>query len=190
LGLPSSSTPPGSAFMGDPPFAIQPLSGTQVVSLQASSAQTATLQALASQFLHITLPQGPRCAQAPELTCLGVGPRRWLLIRRAADNAWPSAVEQMLGGVAAVCDQSDGYVIFEAWGTQVRSVLARGVSVDLHPRSLQADAVAVTQVGHINVVLWHGPQDGSHRFCLAVGRSYAESFMRFWQPQVGSGNGT
>lgn len=167
--------------MGDPPFTIRPLSSTQVVSLQASSARVGALQALAVQTLSLTLPEGPRCVHGPGLTCLSIGPRRWLLIRRDGKDAWPASVERTLGGVAAVCDQSDGYVIFEAWGTQVRSVLARGVSVDLHPRSLPADAVAVTQVGHINVVLWHGPLEGADRFRLAVGRSYAESFRQFWK---------
>ena len=166
--------------MGDPPFTIQALSGAQAVSLQASSARAATLQALAAQFLNITLPEGPRCARSPGLTCLGIGPRRWLLISRAGEEDWAASIQHTLGGVAAVCDQSDGYVIFEAWGAQVRNVLARGVSVDLHPRSLHPDAVAVTQVGHINVILWHSQQEGADRFCLAVGSSYAESFWRFW----------
>jgi sarcosine oxidase subunit gamma len=63
----------------------------------------------------------------------------------------------------------------------VRTALARGVAVDLHPSTMTPHDVAVTRVGHINVVIWLRAPLNAPRFYLAVGRSYADSFEHFWR---------
>ena len=147
----------------------------------------AALTGRAKSVLGLALRDGPVRSAGAGGDALGIGPRRWILLRFGADGSFATDVARNFAGLAAVCDQSDGYVLFEASGEGARSALAKQVPIDLHPMAFTVSDVAVTTVGHVNVILWLREPVGleaaslrtagsGRRFCLAVPRSYARSF--------------
>jgi sarcosine oxidase subunit gamma len=111
----------------------------------------------------------------------GTGPGAWLVTSESGGNAFAVSLRDLLDGVAAVIDQSDGYASLRLSGPKVRETLAKGVPLDLHARAFQVGDVAVTVVSHIGATLWRlddGP-DGSPVFEVVVFRSLAESFWHW-----------
>jgi heterotetrameric sarcosine oxidase gamma subunit len=164
--------------VSDSPFLIIRLEGTGVVSVQAARGRAAALIENAPLNLGVALREGPHRAAGHPVDSLGIRPHRWLLVRYSDAREWASRVAQSLAGDAAVCDQSDAYVLYAASGPGVREALARFLPVDLRPHVLTPADVAVTNMGHINVVLWQRESGDSACFCLAVARSYVGSFER------------
>jgi sarcosine oxidase subunit gamma len=115
------------------------------------------------------ISDGPRQSRHEEATVLGIGPGRWLFLGREIDQL------SQLVGRASLADHSDGYAVFEIWGPDVRSALAKGVPLDLHP-GVFTDDVAVTVIAHIGAIIWQCAPD---RFAIAVFRSYAGSFWHW-----------
>jgi heterotetrameric sarcosine oxidase gamma subunit len=111
----------------------------------------------------------PRRSGASGVTALGIGPGRWLFLHQSMDQL------ATLSGMASLSDHSDGYAVFELWGSEVREALAKGVPVDLHP-TVFSDDVAVTIIAHIGAIVWQSAPD---RFSIAIFRSYAESFWHW-----------
>jgi methylglutamate dehydrogenase subunit D len=110
-----------------------------------------------------------RRSGANGVTALGIGPGRWLFLHQRLDELTP------LSGLASVSDHSDGYAVFELWGSEVRKTLAKGVPIDLHP-TVFTDDVAVTIIAHIGAIVWQSAPD---RFSIAIFRSYAGSFWHW-----------
>jgi sarcosine oxidase subunit gamma len=111
----------------------------------------------------------PRRSGARGVTALGIGPGRWLFLHQSMDQLAP------FSAMASLSDHSDGYAVFELWGSKVRDALAKGVPVDLHP-TVFTDDVAVTIISHIGAIVWQSAPD---RFSIAIFRSYAQSFWHW-----------
>ncbi|HEX6141734.1 MAG TPA: sarcosine oxidase subunit gamma family protein [Geminicoccaceae bacterium] len=101
---------------------------------------------------------------------LCVGPGRWWMI-----GADPGHV-QLDPALGAVVEQSHGRTVIEVRGTGVRDLLAKGTSIDLHPKSFPAGACAATALAQIAVVLEARADD---RIEIHVPRSYAR-FLVEW----------
>lgn len=108
------------------------------------------------------------------LSLINTGPGTWLAYRADRDSAWISGLQQSLNGLASVSDQSGGYTILRLVGSSARTLLQRGVAIDLHPEAFGPGSVACTQIAHIGVVLWQ--LDAVPTYQIAVFRSYSESF--------------
>ena len=137
----------------------------------------------AQSVLGLTLRDAPVRSASARGDALGVGPRRWMFVRYGADGSFAMDMARHFEGLAAVCDQSDGYALFEVFGGGARSTLAKEVPIDLHTMAFPISDVAVTTVGHVNVILWRRdpvvlepPAVPGPHYCLAVPRSYARSF--------------
>ena len=115
------------------------------------------------------ISDGPRQSRHDDATVLGIGPGRWLFLGLGIDQL------SQLVGRASLADHSDGYAVFEIWGPDARSALAKGVPLDLHPGAF-TDDVAVTVIAHIGAIVWQCAPD---RFAIAVFRSYAGSFWHW-----------
>ena len=83
------------------------------------------------------------------------------------------ACGEHLAGLASIADQSDGRVVLRLRGDRVRDVLAKGVPVDLHPRSFKTGDVASTLVAYIGVQIQQ--LDDRPTFQLMAFRSLAGS---------------
>lgn len=101
---------------------------------------------------------------------LWLGPDQWLAVGSGADLA--SRLESALTGFHhSVCDVSPGRQVLELAGPEARSVLAKGMSLDLHPRAFKSGDCAQSALARVPVVL-HQIDDGP-RYRLYVRRSFA-----------------
>jgi heterotetrameric sarcosine oxidase gamma subunit len=118
------------------------------------------------------LPLSPRRVEAGALAFIWTGPNQWLVVGRGAGLIEPQL--EILSPLAAICDQSDSRAIVSVSGPSARHALAKGITVDLHPRSFKANDCAVTMIGHIGACLWQADEIPTYH--IAVFRSLAESF--------------
>jgi len=147
----------------------------QIVSIAARRGQGDQLADRLRDLLQLEPPLGPRCTWAGDTSLLGVGPGRWLAVRDGPSPPLYDSLALELAGLAAVCDQGDGYAVFRVEGPAARHVLAKGVPVDLHPQAFGPHAAAVTLVAHMGAILWLA--EAGYR--IAVFRSYGASFWHW-----------
>jgi sarcosine oxidase subunit gamma len=114
-----------------------------------------------------SLRDGPRRTTRDGTDYLGIGPGKWLAFGPVAPEIAESASE---------VDQSGGYGVLEISGRDAVATLEKGIGIDLHPREFAPDAVAVTTVAHMGVILWRGEGDA---WRLSVFRSNAASFWHW-----------
>ncbi len=113
------------------------------------------------------LIEGPRRSTRDGTDYLGIGRGKWLAFGPVAPD---------IASSASVIDQSGGYGVLEISGRDAVATLEKGFGIDLHPRGFAPDAVAVTTVAHMGVILWRGENDA---WRVAVFRSNAASFWRW-----------
>ncbi|MGE0768405.1 MAG: sarcosine oxidase subunit gamma [Hyphomicrobiaceae bacterium] len=140
--------------------------------------------AIAAAFLRdwsIELPLSPRRTAVADMALIWAGPQRWIMSRAPIGEVSvlprADAVATALDGLAAVVDISASLTLFEIAGSCVRDALAKGVSLDLHPRSFTTGDVALTGVGHIPVHLWQ--VSDAPAYVMAVPRSLAVSYWNW-----------
>ena len=156
-------------------IAIEMLSGLGIASVlgRRGSAPGAVARALGLDPAH-----GPRCSRKDRDTLIGVGPASWLLVRQGRTPEFIAALREALSETAWAADQSGAYVVFRVAGPGARTLLQRGVALDLHPDAFAPGDAASTLIAHMNVLLWR-LDDGPCAFALAVFRSYEANF-RHW----------
>lgn len=125
--------------------------------------------------LGLDAPAGPgRATNAVGLSLIGSGAGSWIAHQPDAPPAWAQQVQERLHGIAAVSDQSGAYTIFRLSGADARTILQRGVAIDLHPDRFGHGAAIMATIAHIGIVAW--VVDDRSTFDVAVYRSYAGSF--------------
>lgn len=159
-------TPGVTARIADPEGAVL---------VAARRGQGAALMARAQAGFGLALVDAPQAIAAGDLTALGTGPGRWLVLSETAGDLL--ARLHPLAECGALTAQTDASVQIDLAGPDVRNLLAKGVTVDLDPAVFVPGAVATTNVAHINVTLWRDL--AGERFHLLVGRSYAAGILRF-----------
>lgn len=108
---------------------------------------------------------------------MSVAPGAWLAYRFDAPAGWCRDLERRLAGLASVSDQTGAYRLFHFDGADARTLLQRGVAIDLHDATFPAGSVAVTAIAHIDVIV--RCLTAGQTYEAAVYRSYAESFVRW-----------
>lgn len=122
------------------------------------------------------LPSGPRTSQGDGLTFVGNGPGRWLVAGEAVSGeALTERLSRLAGPLGAVCDQSDGFVVFEVSGGRLLDTLGKLATIDLAPEAFAPGDAATTSAALIGVTLWQ--VDRTPRFRIAVARSYERAFV-------------
>lgn len=128
----------------------------------------------------ITLPVGPKMLRAGSIMFMATGPDAWLALEPDARFSLHHRLQTLLGPSVTVTDQSDGYCVLALGGPKVRTILAKGVALDLDQDVFLPGDAAVTSVAHMTVTLWRLEDDESQpAFMLAVPRSYASSFLHW-----------
>jgi sarcosine oxidase subunit gamma len=79
-----------------------------------------------------------------------------------------------LKGLATIIDQSDGKALLRISGPRARDTLAKGCSLDLHPRAFKTGSASTTPVALIDCVIWQ--VDETPTYDLAIPTSFVESF--------------
>ena len=93
-----------------------------------------------------------RAVQAEALELAWAGPDRYLACV-PADIDIEARLREVCGATAAIVDQSDGRFVLRLCGASVRRTLAKGVSIDLHPRAFVPGETALVQLAHLQVQL-------------------------------------
>ena len=131
------------------------------------------------QLIDITPPkESPHTALRDGLTCFWMGPDRWWLISEGAPLL-PSTDElrQCLAGFeASTVDIGEAFTGLAVSGPNARDVLAKGCTIDLHPRAFQPGEVVQTNLGKAQVALFQVDK-GTYR--IYVRRSFAE-YLWLW----------
>lgn len=130
--------------------------------------------------LGVDLPLEPNTTAAAEgVTVLWLGPDEWLIITGPdAQVELAERLETALEGrMVAVTDVSSGHTMVVASGPRARALLARGCTLDVHPRAFGPGRCAQTMVAKAGVLV-HRPGDGD-TFQLVVRRSFAE-YLWLW----------
>jgi methylglutamate dehydrogenase subunit D len=127
-------------------------------------------------------PVAPRrVATGIGVSLIGVGAGHWLALRDTPAPLWADQLRGSLAGLASVSDQSSGYAIVRLGGTGARTILQRGLAIDLHPKAFPVGAAATSVIAQIGVIVWQ--VDAAPTYDVAVFRSLADSF-RHWLGQA------
>ena len=130
--------------------------------------------------LGFALPVEPNTVSGHgELLAMWLGPDEWLIVTPQDGQAAvaDALVEALAGVFASVTDVTGGQTVITVSGGRAREVLAKGCSLDLHPRAFGEGQCAQTLVAGANVTLrWAGPEPS---FDLIVRRSFAE-YLALW----------
>jgi sarcosine oxidase subunit gamma len=160
---------------------VRALPQLRLTSIVALRGKAEALAARIAADWNLELPMTPRRTANAEIAMVWAGPERWMMAT-ASDEAvalqdrWDQLAAS-LDGVAAVTDLSAAMALLQVMGPRVRDALAKGVPVDLHPRSFATGHVALTSVAHIRVHLWQVADAPSYE--IAVPRSFAVSFWEW-----------
>ena len=173
---PTAIVPSGRYGIAETGVTITIVEGAGMASIAAPRDQATPLGERCLAGFGIALPDGPRCAEGPEVAFVGLGPGRWLAISFAIADL-EGRLGEALGPSAAVCDQGDAYILFDVGGARARDALAKGVAIDLDPSVFRPGDAATTSVALIGVTFWQ--LDAAPTFRFAVGRSFAPGFARF-----------
>lgn len=119
---------------------------------------------------------GKVIANAAGFAVLWSGPDQWLVYADGASHAASQRFVEAVRASVAVVDASDGRVVVEVAGPEARRALAKGVPVDLHPRSFQPGTTALTLAAGMAVQIWQVDETPTYR--VFVHRSFADAF---WQ---------
>jgi heterotetrameric sarcosine oxidase gamma subunit len=156
---------------GDPGVRLDLVDRQALATIIVRPGEEAALDRLMQERLAVALPATGRAAFAGDAGLVWSAPGQWLAVAAPASLA---DLPVHLAGIAAVTDQSDGRALVRVSGPAARAMLAKGVSIDLHPSVFAAGAAAVTSVAHIGIQLWQ--VDDAPTYMLAVPRGFAGSF--------------
>ncbi|TFZ60875.1 sarcosine oxidase subunit gamma [Methylorubrum sp. Q1] len=149
--------------------------GLGLATLIAAEGKDADLQTALADRFGPSLPEAGTAIFEGETGLIWSAPGQWLAVAPSPRDLrdWPEA----LRGVASVTDQSDSRALVRISGPQARTMLAKGVAIDLHPRAFGPGRAAVTSIAHLGVQLWQ--RDAGPTYDLTVARSFAGSFWRW-----------
>jgi sarcosine oxidase subunit gamma len=149
------------------------------INLRGPASDTAFLAA-AGSVLECRLPVSPNTVQtAGDLTVLWLGPDEWLaLTPPGAEAAIIARLRVALAGIhAAITDVSGNHAHLRLTGNHARDVLAKGCSLDLHPRRFQSGQCAQTLILRCGIILHQ--IDDRPSYDLLPRRSFAE-YLWMW----------
>ena len=139
-----------------------------------------TFLSVAQGVLGIGLPTGLNtAAEGPRVSVLSLGPDEWLLVT-PPDVESPLIEElrqALVDTFAAVTDLSGGQSVISIQGLYARSVLAKGCSLDLHPRVFGPGRCAQSYLASVGVIIRLVNEEPT--FDIIVRRSFAE-YLALW----------
>ena len=128
----------------------------------------------AKNALGVALPLKPNTSVATaNVDALWLGPDEWLLVgrnpRTLSDRI---AIER-----GFVTDVSHGRAAWRISGPHTLDLLAKGCSLDLHPRAFEIGACAQTAIAHVGVLIHQRADDCREIYCA---RSYAQHLWHWF----------
>ena len=132
------------------------------------------------------LPTVANTFTAGENTQFRLGPDEWLLaIGPGKENGIAEQLGKSLSGYChSLVDVTGGQILIRLRGNQVRKVLAKGCTLDLHPRAFKVGQCAQTTLAKTSMLI--ALVDDTPTFDIIVRRSFAE-YAALWLHHSGSG---
>lgn len=170
-----AATAPGSGVT------VSDRDGLGIATVLVRNGQASALTARIRERFGIDLPRRPQRATTDKIAFAATGPMAWLAVTEDGGNGFAACLRESVGDLASVVDQSDGYAVLRVSGPKARDALAKGVPLDLHPRTFSVGDVAVTVVSHIDATIWRCDDrpDGAPVFEFVIFRSLAGSFWHW-----------
>jgi len=162
---------------GSPGLVLQELTQFALASVIARKGQAAQAAEAAQRAYGASPPSTPTIAAGGDIAFVWSGPGHWLALGPQATETVEARLGVVFGPYASVFDQSGSRVLLELRGPRARDVLAKGVSIDLHPRAFRTKDVAVTTASHLAVHLWQVADEPVYR--LLVVRTWFDSLWRW-----------
>lgn len=148
----------------------------------------ATFPAAVKGVLGVSLPVAPNTiAEGEDVTVCWMGPDEWLVILRpGAQTRCVADLSQALEHLhASAVDTTGGYTLVNVAGARRRELLAKGCTLDLHPRSFSTGQCAQTNLGKAGVLLIpRGDASEAESFDVIVRRSFAD-YLGIWLEHSG-----
>jgi len=160
---------------GVPGVAISSRRNFELAIVMVRAGKQADLLVRSLERFGLSLPTIPRREFRGPLSFAWAGPGKWLaMLESACGTGFESGLREGFAGFASVTNQSDGRNIIRVRGAKARDALAKGVPLDLDPRSFRVGDTALTVVANINVHFWQIDESPTYEF--AVFRSFAVAF--------------
>ncbi len=158
---------------GDAGVAMGERPPLSIVDLRIGDAEPTALAAV-EEVLGFALPRDANRVAGTEATAaLWLGPDEWWVVTAVEDPAAAHRLSEALAGhSAAVTDLSESRACIRVSGPRARDLLAKGCSLDLHPRVFSPGRCAQSHLAKAQVVLHQ--VSGEPAFDLYVLRSFAD----------------
>ncbi len=157
------------------------------VNLRGDAGDDAFLAAVEGA-LGLSIPVDPNTiAEGGDITVCWMGPDEWLLVLPPGRQTRCVAdLSQVLGEHhASAVDTTGGYTLVNVAGVRRRELLAKGCTLDLHPRSFSPGQCAQTNLGKAGVLLVpRGDTADAESFDVIVRRSFAD-YLGIWLEHSG-----
>jgi heterotetrameric sarcosine oxidase gamma subunit len=158
--------------------------GLALFVISAGAAKASDVAAKVQSVTGLDLSVGLGRAIRNGFALIGTAPGQWLAVAEGKGAlALLAKLAAALKGLVTIVDQSDGKAVLRISGPRARDTLAKGCSLDLHPRVFKPGSAATTPVALIDCVIWQ--VDETPTFDLAVPTSYAESFWLWLTASAG-----
>jgi sarcosine oxidase subunit gamma len=165
----------GSQFDGPSSVTLKECPDLDLRVISAASGKGEEIAAAVHSAVGLALPDGAKRVSKDGLALIGTAPGQWLALAEGdAARQRLGRVTDALAGLATVVDLTDGKAVLRVSGPRVRDTLAKGCSLDLHPRAFKPGDAATTPVALIDCQIWQ--LDETPTYALAVPSSLAESF--------------
>jgi sarcosine oxidase, subunit gamma len=123
------------------------------------------------------LPLTPNTTSGSTLRLYWLAPNEWAVVvpSESVAGALPGEVAKASADVLHNLSEQ-AWSAFAIEGANARKLLAKGCSLDLHPRAFALGACAQTLLAHAPVLI---ERTGSDGFCVYIDRSFA-AYLRLW----------
>ena len=154
------------------------------INLRGNPREKGFLKAV-EKTLGVNLPLKPNTRSvANKVNILWLGPDEWLLITPSDQE---THLSQTLGNSlsqihASVTDITGGQTLLKLSGQSSAKLIAKGCSLDLHPRVFGSDQCAQTLLAKTPIVIWK--PDGTSSYNIIVRRTYAD-YLAYWLKDAG-----
>jgi methylglutamate dehydrogenase subunit D len=163
---------------GAPGVTIEERQGLGIATVAARKGQAEALTAAVREAYGVDLPNGSNVARGETVSFIGYGTGQWLAV--SGTFAAETLVHEMgksLAGLASIADQHGGRTVLRLSGPRARDVLAKGLPIDLHPRSFAPGDAATSTISLMGVQIWQ--VDDTPVYDIALFRSVSGSFWRW-----------
>lgn len=139
----------------------------------------------ANKVLRVDLPLQPNTFNAGLSTAYWVGPEEWLIASPAGERpTLPALLEDALADMHASSNVlNGGYAAMRISGRNTTALLAKGCTLDLHPRQFSTGQCAQSGLAKASVLL--SKVDDAPVFDVFVRRSFAE-YLALWLRRAGA----